>query len=155
MASSSRSGETPALQRSLSDTERTTARYLFAVSILSDGSGDRVATGELREYLDVTPASVSGMVAKLDDRGLVDHEKYQGVRLTEEGRDIAEQVAWRVCLVSSFFDSVLDTAVDDRTAFEIGFALPRDGVVRLRELVNASCLDFCPGSGHAHDRCPA
>jgi DtxR family Mn-dependent transcriptional regulator len=39
--------------------------------------------------LDVTPASASGMVRKLDELGLVTHERYRGVRLTEPGTRLA------------------------------------------------------------------
>jgi DtxR family Mn-dependent transcriptional regulator len=55
-------------------------------------------------------------------------------------------VGWRFCIVSSFFASVLDVTLDDETAFDIGFVLPKAGVFRLRDLVGSSCLDLCPGS---------
>jgi len=100
-----------------SDVERTTARYVFTISTLSTGSDDRVTTGELHEYLDVAPASVTEMVAKLGERGLVDYEKYRGVRLTGQGRELATGIAWRLCVVTSFFDSVLDANLDEDTAF--------------------------------------
>jgi len=135
-----------------SDVERTTARYVFAVSTLSDGE-ERVATGELHEYLDVTPASVTEMVAKLDDRDLVDYEKYQGVRLTGPGRELATGIAWRLCVVTSFFHSVLDADLDEDTAFDIGFTLPEDGVCHLRERIQTSCLEVCPEAEGRHAHC--
>ncbi|NHN49166.1 metal-dependent transcriptional regulator [Halostella sp. JP-L12] len=147
MSSNDRVRASPSTSPSPSDVERTTARYLFAIDALSTDEADRIATGDLRERLGVTPASASEMVSKLDDRGLVDHEKYRGVTLTSRGEALAARVAWRFCVVTSFFDSVLGTALDDRTALEIGVALPRDGIARLRELVTAPCLELCPESG--------
>ena len=42
--------------------------------------GEPVATNALAERLGVTPASVSAMVKKLAERGLVEHVPYHGVR---------------------------------------------------------------------------
>lgn len=137
----------------LSDVERTTARYVFAISTLSTRSDERVTTGELNEYLGVAPASVTEMVAKLDDRGLVEYEKYQGVLLSAKGEELATGIAWRLCVVTSFFDSVLDTGLDEDTAFDIGFTLPEDGVYHLRERIQMSCLEICPEAEGRHTHC--
>ena len=92
-------------------------------------------------------------LAKLDERGFVDYEKYRGVRLTDNGEELASRVAWRFCVVTSFFDSVLDTTLEDHTAFDIGFTLPEKGVYRLRERVNTPCLETCPESGRSDAAC--
>jgi len=148
-----RTESTPDPSPGPSDVERTTARYVFAISTLSTESDERVTTGELHEYLDVTPASVTEMVAKLDDLDLVDYEKYQGVRLTDQGRELATGIAWRLCVVTSFFDSVLDASLDEDTAFDIGFTLPEDGVYHLRERIQTSCLQVCPEAEGRHAHC--
>lgn len=153
MASEPETGSPSDLPHSLSDTERSTARYLFAISVLSESDTDRITTGELRAYLDVAPASVTEMVSKLDDRGLVEHEKYRGVRLTDRGDAFATEAGWRFCVVSTFFESALGTTVDDETAFAIGVVLPKDGVFRLRDLVDSACLGLCPASDDDSERC--
>jgi Mn-dependent DtxR family transcriptional regulator len=135
----------PSLQP-LSDVDRGAARYLLAIATLSMRGSDRITTGELQDYLNVTPATVTEKMSKLDGRGLVEHEKYRGVVLTDRGDAIAMQAGWRTCIVSTFFDRELDMTVDEETAFEIGFVLPTSGVFRLRELVGSSCLGLCPGS---------
>lgn len=155
MSSDYRTGSAPNPSPEMPDVERTTARYLFVISTLSNDTEERIATGELNEHLDVTPASVTEMVAKLDERGLVDYEKYQGVRLADRGEEFASCIAWRLCIVTSFFDSVLDTNLDEETAFDIGFTLPEDGVYRLRERIETSCLEICPESARHETRCLA
>ncbi len=50
------------------------------------------STTALAERLGVRPASVSGMLKKLDALGLVVHENYRGARLTESGRKVALEV---------------------------------------------------------------
>ena len=46
--------------------------YAKAIYQLVERSGGAVTTNALAERLDVTPASASGMVRKLDELGLVD-----------------------------------------------------------------------------------
>ncbi|QHS15896.1 metal-dependent transcriptional regulator [haloarchaeon 3A1-DGR] len=154
MSSEPRTATTSSLPHSLSDVDRSAARYLHAVSVLSEFDSDRTTTGELQEQLNVSPASVTEMVSKLDDRGLLDHEKYRGVRLTDEGKALAREAGWRFCVVSTFFESVLEAAIDDEAAFDIGFTLPADGVFRLDDLVGPACLGRCPGSNDG-ERCVA
>ena len=59
---------------------------------LESRGGAAVSTNELAERLGVTPGSVSAMVRKLSDVGLLEHEPYRGVRLTQRGRQVALEV---------------------------------------------------------------
>src|SRR4030088_965387 len=63
-----------------------------AVYALEARAGGAVSTTDLAERLGVTAGSVSAMVRKLAELGLVDHEPYRGVRLTENGREVALEV---------------------------------------------------------------
>ena len=51
-----------------------------------------VSTNALAERLGVTPASASGMVKRLGELGLVEHQPYRGVSLTDDGRRVALEV---------------------------------------------------------------
>ena len=51
-----------------------------------------MSTNALAERLGVTPASASGMVKRLGELGLVEHQPYRGVSLTEDGRRVALEV---------------------------------------------------------------
>ncbi|HUA10797.1 MAG TPA: metal-dependent transcriptional regulator [Solirubrobacteraceae bacterium] len=66
--------------------------YAKAVYALESRAGGAVSTNDLADRLGVTPGSVSAMVRKLADLGLVEHEPYHGVKLTERGREIALEV---------------------------------------------------------------
>jgi DtxR family transcriptional regulator, Mn-dependent transcriptional regulator len=59
--------------------------YLKAVYDLEQ-SGAAVSTTALAERLVLAPASISGMVRRLAEQGLVNHEPYRGVTLTHAGR---------------------------------------------------------------------
>jgi DtxR family Mn-dependent transcriptional regulator len=65
------------------------AKAIYSLAHQGDGT---VATNALAERLGVTPASVSAMVKKLDERGLVRHVRYKGVALTPAGERVALEV---------------------------------------------------------------
>jgi Iron dependent repressor, N-terminal DNA binding domain len=66
--------------------------YAKAIYALELRSGQTVSTTALADRLGVTPASASGMVKRMCELGLVAHEPYHGVSLTEPGRRVALEV---------------------------------------------------------------
>jgi DtxR family Mn-dependent transcriptional regulator len=64
------------------------AKAIYALEL----RGGVVSTNALAERLGVTAASASGMVKRLGELGLVEHEPYHGVSLTEPGRRVALEV---------------------------------------------------------------
>jgi DtxR family Mn-dependent transcriptional regulator len=66
--------------------------YAKAIYALELRDGEAVSTNALAGRLGVTPASASGMVKRLDELGLVEHQPYRGVSLTEHGRRVALEV---------------------------------------------------------------
>jgi len=66
------------------------AKAIYALQLRGDGHP--VATNDLAERLQVTPASVSAMPKKLAERALVEHVPYRGVVLTDAGRRVALEV---------------------------------------------------------------
>ena len=65
--------------------------YLKAVYRLRE-QGGQVTTQRISEELGVTGPSVTNMVKRLHDLHLLEHERYQGVELTEAGERIALEV---------------------------------------------------------------
>ncbi len=65
------------------------AKAIYALELRGD---EAVTTNALAERMGVTPASASGMVKRLGELGLVDHQPYRGVSLTEDGRRVALEV---------------------------------------------------------------
>ena len=62
--------------------------YLKAIYKLAERES-KVTTSLLAEFLNVTPASATGMLKKLKQMNLVVYEPYKGVGLTEAGQKIA------------------------------------------------------------------
>ncbi len=66
--------------------------YSKAIYALEQRFAEPVSTNALAERLGVTPASASGMVKRLGELGLVTHQRYRGVSLTDAGRRLALEV---------------------------------------------------------------
>ncbi|HZE04172.1 MAG TPA: metal-dependent transcriptional regulator, partial [Solirubrobacteraceae bacterium] len=66
--------------------------YAKAIYALERRAGEAVTTNALADRLGVTAASASGMVKRLGELGLVEHQPYHGVSLTEDGRRVALEV---------------------------------------------------------------
>lgn len=66
--------------------------YLKALYRLQRENEEAVTTSALAEALDVTPPTASSMLDTLEERDLVEREKYQGTRLTRDGETVALEV---------------------------------------------------------------
>jgi len=62
--------------------------YLKAIYHLSS-QGGFASTSDIAALLEVAPPSVSGMVKRLSETGLIEHVPYRGVQLTAQGRRAA------------------------------------------------------------------
>lgn len=78
--------------------------YLKAIYKLYEKSGTMVSTSSLAETLNISAASVTDFVKKIAAKKLVTYEKSKGVKLTEQGKNIAlstirKHRLWEVWLV--------------------------------------------------------
>jgi DtxR family Mn-dependent transcriptional regulator len=96
----------------------TEENYLKIIHSLSGREGLEVSTNALAEGTSTRAASVTDMLRKLAEKGLIHYKKYQGVRLTDEGEKVALKVIrkhrlWEVFLVDKLgfgWDEVHDIA---------------------------------------------
>ncbi len=100
---------------------RSSEDYLKAIYRLSP-AGDPVSTSALALHLDLTPASVSGMIKRLAEQGLVQHARYRGACLTSRGRRIALRILRRHRLIETYLVAFLgyswDTVHDEAERLE-------------------------------------
>ena len=81
--------------------------YLKAIYTIGKGTG-AAATNEIAQRLALAPASVSGMVRRLADQGLLAYERYHGVKLTETGRRAALRTLRRHRVIEAYLAQALD-----------------------------------------------
>ena len=67
----------------------TEENYLKAIFKLSEQNSESVNTNSIAELLQTKAASVTDMLKKLAEKGLIAYKKYQGVTLSDKGRKVA------------------------------------------------------------------
>ena len=84
----------------------TADQYLRAIYLIQQAEDAPAATGAIAERMSVSPASANEMIAKLQDRGLAEHEKYKGVQLTDAGIERARGALQTYCIIERFLADV-------------------------------------------------
>lgn len=87
--------------RTQTTSNETVEMYLKTIAELSDGHSS-VVIARVAERLGVTPVSANEMIKRLVEQGLVVHERYKGVYLTDAGHHIAYNVIRRQRLWECF-----------------------------------------------------
>ncbi len=88
-----------------------TEDYVKAIYKL-EGEGKRVTTSALAAQLQLADPSITDMVKKLSDKGLLNYAPYQGVGLTAKGRRMAMQIVRRHRLWEMFLVKFLGFSWD-------------------------------------------
>ena len=100
---------------------RSVEDYLKAIYHLAPGE-EPAATNHIADRLGLSAASVSGMIKRLSDAGLLEHLPYRGVVLTESGRRSALRMVRRHRLIEAYLVARLgftwDTVHDEAERLE-------------------------------------
>lgn len=91
---------------------RSVEDYLKAIYRLSR-DGTSASTSQIAQTLDLAPPSVSGMVKRLSEQGLIEHVPYKGVVLTTEGRRAALRMVRRHRLIETYLVEFLGYTWDE------------------------------------------
>lgn len=95
-----------------SDLSRSVEDYLKVIYHLTE-AGKSASTNDIAESLDVAAPSVSGMIKRLAEAGLVEHLPYKGVTLTPDGARAALQILRRHRIIESYLVSSLGYSWDN------------------------------------------
>lgn len=85
---------------------RSTEDYLKAIYEL-ESEGGPAQTSAIADALGVAPPSVSGMVKRLSESGLLEHAPYRGVQLTRAGRRTALKMVRRHRILETYLTTKL------------------------------------------------
>ena len=77
----------------------------------------RVRTSDLAVKTELKPATVTEMIQRLGDLGLVDYEAYHGVHLTKQGQHVADVIEHRFNILERFLTEIL--GVEGEEAAEV------------------------------------
>ena len=117
-------------------------QYLKTIYLLQAAENSAVGTGAIANRLDVSPASANEMIGKLADRGLVMHEKYKGVELTDEGIQRARDRVQTYCIIERFLANVLSVENFQQEAQELETVIDDTVADRLDTIIDRE--DACP-----------
>jgi DtxR family Mn-dependent transcriptional regulator len=81
--------------------------YCKAIFTLESRADQPVSTNALAERLAITPGSVSAMLKRLGELGVITHVPYRGVRVTADGRRVALEVIRHHRLLESYLADAL------------------------------------------------
>jgi Mn-dependent DtxR family transcriptional regulator len=81
-------------------------KYLRKVYELTDKGDSSTTTSELARSMDVSDASVSEAIGKLEDRNLVCRAPYQGFTLSPMGKNEAEKLESKHEVLTRFFENI-------------------------------------------------
>lgn len=88
--------------------------YLKAIyQIASGAENGSAATGEVAERLSVTPGSVTTMLQRLAESGLVKYQAHRGAKLSPAGKKLALKVTRRHRLIELFLVKTLGLTWDE------------------------------------------
>ncbi len=79
--------------------------YLEVLCRLSE-EGKKLSTTNIASKLKVSPASVSGMLKKLEKEGYVSHSPYKDIELTARGKRLGKKILGRHRLLERFLEGM-------------------------------------------------
>ena len=106
--------------------------------------GSEAHTGTLADRLGLSPGTVTTLVKRLADRGLVDHRPYQGVTFTAAGRRAAVSAIRRHRIVERFLADMLGYAWNEADELAVSFEHELPDEVTDRLYVALHRPDTCP-----------
>ena len=117
--------------------------YLEAIFIISQ-SHKVVRVKDLVKHLKVAGASVENALKILKEKGLINHEKYGYIELTEKGEKEAQKIYERHKVLQRFFSQILglDESTAQKDACAIEHYISEEGLERLIKFLKF--IEECP-----------
>lgn len=95
-----------------------------------------VKISELSKALNIKPSSVSNMVKKLQEKDIINHEKYGAIILSKTGKELGEQLLYRHNLVEEFLNLIgIKEHIHEETE-KIEHTISIETLVRISNLIS-------------------
>ena len=99
-------------------------------------AGGRAQTGQIARVMEVRPPSVTQMLVKLQEDGLVEYEPYVGARLTRKGNKLAKELLARHRVIADFLEILgIDREQAEKDACVIEHHMSPTSAKRLKQFV--------------------
>jgi DtxR family Mn-dependent transcriptional regulator len=102
---------------------------------------------EIAARLNVSRASVTEALRALSKKGLINYSPYEAITLTDEGKEVAEDVIFRHDALKRFFIEILtiDESIAEEGACKIEHAAPPEIIARMISFTEF--MKVCPRGG--------
>ena len=122
--------------------------YLEAIFDL-DREKKFIRVKDIAKRMDVKMPTVSSMLKTLNDRGLVNYEKYEYVELTKDGEDVGKEMRRRHEVLLKFLTEILEVEFDiaDAEACKMEHTLSSVTLDRLTGFMEF--IQTCPRAGES------
>ncbi|MFP4609198.1 MAG: metal-dependent transcriptional regulator [Candidatus Aenigmatarchaeota archaeon] len=139
--------------------KETREEYLEALYKISFGrEDDKIKTGEIAEKMNISSPSVTEVLSKLEEEGLIDYQPYHGVELTEKGKEEGRRIVRIHRVLEVFLDEFFTIPKEDvhEKACELEHIFNMEMVDEICERLGAPST--CPHGKEipscASERCP-
>lgn len=113
----------------------TKEEYIEIIFALQKDS-ERAQTGQIAQHMDVKPPSVTEMLGKLQDEGLVNYEPYLGAELTSRGEKLARKLVETHRVIADFLVILgIDEEQAEKDACVIEHHMSKVSAMRLKQFV--------------------
>jgi DtxR family Mn-dependent transcriptional regulator len=111
--------------------------YLEMVSFLSDEGEVRVT--DIAARLGFSKPSVSAAIKLLEERNLIQHQRYRSVSLTQKGQELAATIRERHTLITKFLQDKLGVSADtaEKDACKMEHILSEETLERIKLSVDS------------------
>ena len=115
----------------------TVEKYLKGIYRLQERNSF-AKTSDLIKMFDVSPGTITNTIKRLKIEGLVIHQPYKGVKLTEKGREIAIQAVRRHRIVEQMLTEILQVELTEahKIAGEIEHYIPDSAIKRIKQILD-------------------
>ena len=95
------------------------SQYLLVCYLAAREGEEPVSPGYVADELERSPSVTTETLQRLERRGYLRYEPYEGATLTEQGREAAADLHGRYVVLSTFFRDVLGLEAPEREAMEL------------------------------------
>ncbi|MEM1058816.1 MAG: metal-dependent transcriptional regulator [Verrucomicrobiota bacterium] len=119
-------------------------KQLYLLQEQREDPEDLVPVGELAKVIGVVPGTATTMVRTLSEAGLARHEPWSGVRLTDNGRNLALRILRRHRMVELFLVKIMefDWADVHDEAEELEHVVSEKLVTKMEEMLDHPKVDL-------------
>lgn len=116
--------------------KRITKEEYIETVYMFEKEGGKAQTGQIAEHMDVKPPSVTEMLGKLQDEGLVNYEPYLGATLTDKGIALAKELMARHKVIADFLEIIgVEKELAERDACQIEHHVSKASAEQLKRFV--------------------